>query len=661
MMSPRFGIGNLLTGRSDREESSSVFVASTQEAIDSGWLLEALEFAEKRLGDCEVLADFLLWNTALDPGDLTVDRLIAFSGTVGAAVVVLTGDDKTTSRGAQSPSPRDNLVLEAGIFLSQLGRDRVLILREEDSKVPSDLLGVTLPSFHTRDDEGSPSKVAIQSLGLRICEFIQSAFARAPQGRESAVAKAVSKSLDKLDAEAREVRSAISRQAHGDEPIAMPNAAMPSAAMAYVDAVQEVKETFLATTYLDSAFWTRRHIPIIEANERLVERLDQGGSAKRLILLSRSVSDELKSQRERRRSLRTFQPAAVEQMDKEFNIFSRANLDLLESGFEIKVVYDHDELWRELPQKMYFSPGETELAVFDQDRIDVYSGFARGGAPTARLFGAATHERFRTIYDVTLAYIDELWNSKYAEDFLTFEAQLRQIITESEFEVDYEPNWLLKYDDDADEGDAHLKRREMDFVLEALRGRESGSEVARHLDLGTCTGRYLAALRELMNSEGMSIGVDLDVDCIDHCKRKHANALQNERQFRVIDADIRDPESLPKERFDLVTCMMGTLCHLRREPIAEGHYGDHWQEGLQNLADRLSSDGDAFVAFWNTEVTTNGTAPLLSIYPQRSAEILLRQSPSKEEFEARLGQAGLRVEAHDLLEKRLHVYHLRHK
>jgi Predicted nucleotide-binding protein containing TIR-like domain/Methyltransferase domain len=661
MISQRWGIGALLPGRgSDPDiKPTTVFVASTREAVNEGWLLSALGFAEERLQEQGVEAELLLWNDAFETGDMTPDKLINLSGTVGAAIIVLTADDDVHSRGTETSAPRDNLVFEAGLFLSNLGFERVLMLREEDSKLPSDLLGVHLTPFGRPAGEGMPSRVAIQNLGLQIYEFVAAALDSSQRGSDSSVNRAIMQSLDRVTRDVTEVRNAMRGRTRTKDPIEMPDAPM-----AYVDAVHEVKDTFLATTYLDSAFWTMKQLPVIEANQKLLKRLaaTDGGTAKRLILLSQPVEDELKSQQSRRRSLRSVQPRSVEHMDKDFNAFSKANMNLVESGFDVRVVYDHEELWQQLPDGMHFSAGDTELAVFDEDRIDIYSGFAKSGLPAARVFGETTHREFKAIYDMTVTYMNDLWNSRYAQDFPTFAGALGGIVSESQFELDYEPNWLLKYDDDANEGDARLKREEMKFVVDVLGSQRQSREVSRHLDLGTCTGRYLSTLRSFVGATGTSVGVDLDIDCVQHCKRKHHKSPQDESRFRIMDADLRKEESLPKESFELVTCMMGTLCHLKRSTDGGRPYDDPWQTGLENLAARLAMDGDAFVAIWNVDDDGPGTSTpsLLSIYPQRSTDILLKQSPPKDEFEGRLEQAKLQPVSSDLLERRLHVYHLRH-
>ena len=59
-------------------------------------------------------------------------------------MLLLSPDDKITSRGAMSTAPRDNLILELGLFAGALGRRRAIMVypRGVDLKVPTDLLGV---------------------------------------------------------------------------------------------------------------------------------------------------------------------------------------------------------------------------------------------------------------------------------------------------------------------------------------------------------------------------------------------------------------------------------------------------------------------------------------------------------------------------------------
>lgn len=72
------------------------------------------------------------------------------------AVLVLTPDDMVKSRKSMSQAPRDNVLLECGLFIGRLGRDRTFMVFDSDKKIklPSDLAGVTLASYSgSRDDQ----------------------------------------------------------------------------------------------------------------------------------------------------------------------------------------------------------------------------------------------------------------------------------------------------------------------------------------------------------------------------------------------------------------------------------------------------------------------------------------------------------------------------
>jgi predicted nucleotide-binding protein/phosphoglycolate phosphatase-like HAD superfamily hydrolase len=64
------------------------------------------------------------------------------------ALLILTPDDKVTSRGKKSSRPRDNTLFELGLFVGRLGRDRTFIVCDPKvTKIPSDLLGITVAPF----------------------------------------------------------------------------------------------------------------------------------------------------------------------------------------------------------------------------------------------------------------------------------------------------------------------------------------------------------------------------------------------------------------------------------------------------------------------------------------------------------------------------------
>lgn len=94
------------------------------------------------------------------------------------AVLALTADDLSISRGAANAAARDNVLFELGLFMGSLGRDRTFVLydRTNPPALPSDLAGVTAATFAPHADGnlqaalGAPcTKIqgAIERLGIR--------------------------------------------------------------------------------------------------------------------------------------------------------------------------------------------------------------------------------------------------------------------------------------------------------------------------------------------------------------------------------------------------------------------------------------------------------------------------------------------------------------
>ena len=111
------------------------------------------------------------WTTSFNPGTTTLGRLIELSHEVDFAVFVFAQDDWTTTTSRSSDtagpgqaSPRDNVVFEAGLFGSALGMKRTFILHARESKLPSDLLGLTLVRY---DDALTPAEMRIVNQKLR--------------------------------------------------------------------------------------------------------------------------------------------------------------------------------------------------------------------------------------------------------------------------------------------------------------------------------------------------------------------------------------------------------------------------------------------------------------------------------------------------------------
>ncbi len=121
-------------------QKSAVFVASSTEG-------EAV--AEAIAAGLERDFSVVRWQDWFRPGNITLPRLYEACSEVDFAVVVFSHDDYTKSRGRVFPSPRDNVVLELGLFYAALGLSRVFVVapratsQNANMKIPSDIYGVT--------------------------------------------------------------------------------------------------------------------------------------------------------------------------------------------------------------------------------------------------------------------------------------------------------------------------------------------------------------------------------------------------------------------------------------------------------------------------------------------------------------------------------------
>jgi hypothetical protein len=111
------------------------------------------------------------WTTSFNPGTTTLERLLELAHEVDFAAFVFAQDDWTTNRPQGSSlqesgqaSPRDNVVFEAGLFGAALGMRRTFILHARDSKLPTDLLGLTCVRY---GDATTPAEMRAVNQKLR--------------------------------------------------------------------------------------------------------------------------------------------------------------------------------------------------------------------------------------------------------------------------------------------------------------------------------------------------------------------------------------------------------------------------------------------------------------------------------------------------------------
>ena len=144
---------------------SQVFIGSSSEALTEATRLK--ESLNRKGVTCS------LWTQdVFQPSQTTIEDLLKFADSSDFAILLMTADDMTISRGRRKKTPRDNVVFELGLFMGAIGRDRTFIAspRKVDLKLPTDLLGVT----HLTYEADGPKTVGrrMASVAKEVCNQI---------------------------------------------------------------------------------------------------------------------------------------------------------------------------------------------------------------------------------------------------------------------------------------------------------------------------------------------------------------------------------------------------------------------------------------------------------------------------------------------------------
>jgi CAP12/Pycsar effector protein, TIR domain len=106
------------------------------------------------------------WRRDFQPGRSILAEIEEARARCTIGIFLFTKDDElATAVAAGQAVPRDNVVFEAGYFISAKGKGRVLIVRETGAKMPADLGGDIYASFDERTDLSGVQKVIVKFLG----------------------------------------------------------------------------------------------------------------------------------------------------------------------------------------------------------------------------------------------------------------------------------------------------------------------------------------------------------------------------------------------------------------------------------------------------------------------------------------------------------------
>jgi len=145
-----------------------IFVGSSREAID---VCRAIQ------GELDDDFDVTVWDQdifRLSYGAL--DSLLDALDSSDAGVFVLRPDDLTESRGESSPTARDNVTFELGMFIGRLGRDRTFMLTPARStiRLPSDLIGLTTARYDADRFDSGQRRAAVGPACTKIRDALRS-------------------------------------------------------------------------------------------------------------------------------------------------------------------------------------------------------------------------------------------------------------------------------------------------------------------------------------------------------------------------------------------------------------------------------------------------------------------------------------------------------
>lgn len=137
------------------ENMLRIFIGSSSEAVKIDLKIRSII---ERLG-----VKVIGWREVFKPGDYLPERLHELSNSIHGALLIVSPDDLHKHRGKNRWSPRDNILLELGFFLSQFGRFRTGIIHvfsqgRQNPELPTDLNGITTIRFDpSRENASEPT------------------------------------------------------------------------------------------------------------------------------------------------------------------------------------------------------------------------------------------------------------------------------------------------------------------------------------------------------------------------------------------------------------------------------------------------------------------------------------------------------------------------
>ena len=139
-------VSQVLRNSDGEKARPRVFIGSSTEGLNIAHAIQV---------DLDSVAETTIWNQGFFvPSSNIIDTIVDRAREFDFAILVLTPDDIIVSRGESTPGARDNILFELGLFTGVLGRGRtfMVLCRDSEVKLPSDLSGVNYTTYSLRTD-----------------------------------------------------------------------------------------------------------------------------------------------------------------------------------------------------------------------------------------------------------------------------------------------------------------------------------------------------------------------------------------------------------------------------------------------------------------------------------------------------------------------------
>jgi SAM-dependent methyltransferase len=615
----------------------TVFIGSSTEAFERGVVPRLANL----LGKHEFKAVCWYDHDGFAPGEYTLDALLNVAKEVDLALFVFSKDDRVEIRGQTEFIPRDNVLLEYGLFTSHLGRRRVAVIQEEGVKLPIDVNGMGVARFSGADElrRNATLEVAVNDLAKRWRGLNDpppaGQFADAGLG----FIDSVSQSHERLNCITRRLWAFDRYQVKSDRPLDFDS--RKSCVATYAEALDLVTTRFWTTTYLSSGFWTKSQVAVLDANRKMMERLAKSGEARRLFLVQQPLHEEVDAWKEHQILDRKLgRVGRLEARRRQFEQLKLNVAELIKVGCKVRVTHDATSAFQKLPAEVYFRENDSELAIYDRFRVDVFEGGSTGTISGVTCYTPAIH-KFNAYLEQAEGYFSQLWDT--GSEMSDFVSSLEGALSAAAARIDYESNWLAFYEFGLGPEDTNLKVVESKRVEEVLRRFGRWGQLERCLDVGTCTGRYPMFLSQALAPQGTVLGIDDDVDCVRFAQANAVRQCPGEHRIQIQREDFTGTDLSLRGGFDLITCMLGTLSHFGhdRGRAVAGEFKDTLQQSLVRMASLLKHGGLLILGTWSEQACA--TRHMLGIYKDHERQRLALWTPSVTELRHRLRQAGCEI------------------